>query len=111
MTVFGFAYRDGKPNMTWMRIVRADGKMLPISGAKNDKLARLNERTLEIERTLTDPVALAKPYTLRVALRFNPDYDLNDNMDGRQYECSQFMVRKPAFGEGEGGLLGIADHP
>ena len=40
VTVFGFAYRDGKPNMTWMRIVRADGKMLPISGAKNDKLAR-----------------------------------------------------------------------
>src|SRR6266478_2837054 len=38
--VFGFAYRDGKPNMTWMRIVKADGKMLPISGAKNDKLAR-----------------------------------------------------------------------
>ena len=38
--VFGFAYRDGRPDMTWMRIVKADGKMLPISGAKNDKLAR-----------------------------------------------------------------------
>jgi hypothetical protein len=38
--VFGFAYRDGKPNMTWMRIITADGKMLPISGAKNSKLAR-----------------------------------------------------------------------
>ena len=40
VTVFGFAYRDGKPNMTWMRIVKGDGKLLPISGAKNDKLAR-----------------------------------------------------------------------
>jgi hypothetical protein len=40
VTAFGFAYRDGKPNMTWMRIITADGKMLPISGAKNDKLSR-----------------------------------------------------------------------
>jgi len=38
--VFGFAYRDGRPDMTWMRIIKADGTMLPISGAKNDKLAR-----------------------------------------------------------------------
>lgn len=38
--VTGFAYRDGRPNMTWMSIVKADGKMLPISGAKHDKLAR-----------------------------------------------------------------------
>lgn len=76
-----------------------------------ERFQRVNEKTLEIQRTLTDPVALAKPYTIRVALRSNPDYDLNDNMDGRQYDCAQFMVRKPAFGEGEGGLLGIADHP
>ena len=69
------------------------------------------EKTLEIERTLHDPIALAKPYTLRVTLRLNPTYDLNDNMDGRQYDCTQFMIRKPAFGEGEGGLLGIAEHP
>ena len=40
VTVYGFPYRDGKANMTWMRIVKADGKLLPISGAKNDKLAR-----------------------------------------------------------------------
>ena len=40
VTAWGFPYRDGKPNMTWMRIVKADGKSLPISGAKNDKLAR-----------------------------------------------------------------------
>lgn len=40
ITVYGFPYRDGKPNMTWMRIITSDGKMLGISGAKNDKLAR-----------------------------------------------------------------------
>ena len=39
--VFGFPYRDGRPNMTWMRIIGPDGKMLPMPpGAKNDKLAR-----------------------------------------------------------------------
>ena len=40
ITVYGFPYRDGKPNMTWMRIVNSQGKLLPISGAKNDKLGR-----------------------------------------------------------------------
>ena len=41
VTVWGFAYRDGRPNMTWNRIVGADGKMLPMpGGAKVDKLAR-----------------------------------------------------------------------
>ena len=40
---YGFPYRDGKPIMTWMRIVKADGKILPISGAKNDKLERYLE--------------------------------------------------------------------
>jgi len=39
--VWGFAYRDGKANMTWNRIVKADGKLLPVpGGAKADKLAR-----------------------------------------------------------------------
>ena len=76
-----------------------------------ERFHRLDEKTLEIERTLNDPIALAKPYTVRVTVRLNPEFDLNDNMDGRQYDCMQFMVRKPAFGEGEGGLLGISDHP
>ena len=76
-----------------------------------ERFRRLDAGSLEIVRTLTDPIALAKPYTRRVVLRLNPNYDLNENMDGKQYDCSQFMVRKPAFGEGEGGPLGIADHP
>ncbi|MCZ6753040.1 MAG: DUF6152 family protein [Acidobacteria bacterium] len=38
--VWGFQYRDGRPNMTWMRMMKDDGTMLPIAGAKNDKLSR-----------------------------------------------------------------------
>ena len=41
VTVWGFAYRDGKPNMTWNRIVQANGKLVPMpGGAKNEKLGR-----------------------------------------------------------------------
>lgn len=76
-----------------------------------ERFRRVALDRLEIERTLTDPVALAKPFTTKVALRLRPDLDLNENMDGRQYDCTQFMVRKPAFGEGENGLLGISDPP
>jgi hypothetical protein len=76
-----------------------------------ERIRRADSNTLEIERTLTDPVALAKPFTTRVTMRSRPDFDLNENMDGRQFDCTQFMVRKPSFGEGENGLLGIADHP
>ena len=76
-----------------------------------ERFRRLDERTLEIQRTLTDPIALAKPFITTVTMRLRPNLDLNENMDGRQYDCTQFMVRKPAFGEGENGLLGISDHP
>jgi hypothetical protein len=72
-----------------------------------ERFRRLDNNTLEIERTLTDPIALAKPFVIRISLKSRPDQDLNENQDGRQYDCTQFMVRKPAFGEGEGGLLGI----
>ena len=76
-----------------------------------ERLRRLDERTLEIQRTLTDPIALAKPFITNVTMRLRPNLDFNENMDGRQYDCTQFMVRKPTFGEGENGLLGISDHP
>jgi hypothetical protein len=74
-----------------------------------ERFRMLSGDRLEIERTITDPIALAKPFTTRVTLRFRTDVDLDDNMTGRQYDCSQFMVRKPAFGEGENTLLGISD--
>jgi hypothetical protein len=40
ITASGFGFRDGKPNMTWMRIVTADGKALTIGRAKQEKLGR-----------------------------------------------------------------------
>jgi hypothetical protein len=41
ITVWGFPFRDGRPNLQWERIVKADGKALAIPpGAINDKLAR-----------------------------------------------------------------------
>ena len=73
-----------------------------------ERFRRVDADTLEIERTLTDPIALAKPFTVRVVLQFSPDKDLDDNVG---YDCTQFMVRKPAFGEGEGGLMGISEPP
>ena len=73
-----------------------------------ERFRRIDAANLEIERTLADPVALAKPYTSRVVLRLNPNYTRNEYTDN---DCMQYMIRKPAFGKGEGGLLGISDHP
>ncbi|MCH8268208.1 MAG: hypothetical protein IH846_11875 [Acidobacteria bacterium] len=73
-----------------------------------ERLRRVDAETLEIERTLTDPIALAKPFTTRVALKFAPDKDLDENV---ATDCTQFMMRKPAFGEGAGGLMGISEPP
>jgi hypothetical protein len=74
-----------------------------------ERFTRTAPDRMEIERTIADPIALAKPFTTKVTLRLRPDVDLDDNMTGRQYDCSQFMVRKSAFGEGENSLLGIAE--
>ncbi len=73
-----------------------------------ERFRRVDADTLEMERTLTDPIALAKPFTIRVVLKFSPDKDLDENTG---YDCSQFMVRKPAFGEGIGGVMGISEPP
>ncbi len=70
-----------------------------------ERFRRVDFDTLEIERTLTDPIAFAKPFTATASLMLNPDVDLNEN--GQQYDCTQFMVRKPFFGEGENTFLGI----
>lgn len=86
---------DGHEHSTQLRVV--------------ERFRRPTAGILEIERTLTDPIALAKPHTSRTVLRLNPRRDLNENSANN--DCSQYMVRKPAFGEGMGGLLGIADQP
>ena len=75
-----------------------------------ERFRRVDAETLEIERTLTDPIALAKPFTLRVGLKLSLDKDLDENL-GTGYDCTQFMMRKPAFGEGIGGVMGISEPP
>jgi hypothetical protein len=73
-----------------------------------ERFRRVDAGTLEIERTLTDPVALSEPYMTRVLLRLNPNRDLDFNGTN---DCTQYMVRKPGFGKGMGGLLGISESP
>ena len=75
-----------------------------------ERFRRVDAGNLEIERTLTDPIALAKPFTVRVGLTLSLDKDLDENL-GTGYDCTQFMMRKPAFGEGIGGVMGISEPP
>ena len=75
-----------------------------------ERFRRVDAESLEIERTLTDPVALAKPFTTTVSLKLSPDKDLDENING-VYDCSQFMMRKPAFGDGINTVLGISEPP
>ena len=75
-----------------------------------ERIRRIDAETLEIERTFSDPIALAKPFTMDVVLKLSPDKDLDDNINGG-YDCTQFMMRKPAFGEGIGGVMGISEPP
>jgi len=44
ITVSGFAFKDGRPGMTWMRVVKADGKVLPLTGFKNNMLAEFLQK-------------------------------------------------------------------
>jgi hypothetical protein len=74
-----------------------------------EKFRRTDFDTLEIERTITDPVSMSKPMTQTVSVKLTPSLNLNENMDGRQYDCHQFMIRKDFFGEGENTLLGISE--
>ena len=75
-----------------------------------ERFRRVDADTLEIERTLTDPIALAEPFTTGVVLKLSPDRDMDENING-VYDCTQFMMRKPAFGEGINTLLGISEPP
>jgi hypothetical protein len=77
-----------------------------------ERYRRVSADRLELERTLSDPIALARPHTTRAIMRLSTSVDLNENFNGKQYDCTQFMVRKPNFGEGGGdtdGLMGISE--
>jgi len=75
-----------------------------------ERYRRVDAETLEVERTLTDPIALAEPFTTSVVLKLSPARDMDENIDG-VYDCTQFMMRKSAFGEGVGGVMGISELP
>jgi len=69
-----------------------------------ERFRRVDADTLQIDRTFTDPVALAKPYTTSATLKLMPDLAFKENI-----VCQQYYVKKLAFGYE--GLLGINDHP
>lgn len=69
-----------------------------------ERLRRVDADTLEWERTMTDPIALARPYTTKATLKLRTDPTFTENV-----VCDQYYVRK--VGMGFGGLLGINEHP
>ena len=69
-----------------------------------ERFRRVDAETLEIERTITDPNSLAKPYMTRATLKLSPNVTFQENVI-----CDQYYGRKIAFGFE--GILGISDHP
>lgn len=69
-----------------------------------ERLRRVDADTLEWERTMTDPIALSRPYTTKSTLKLRNDPTFIENV-----VCDQYYVRK--VGMGFGGLLGINEHP
>ncbi len=75
-----------------------------------ERYRRVDPDHLELERTLTDPVALAEPHQARAIFEMAKEvYDMDENVDGRQNDCSGYMLRESFFGKTD--LLRIGDHP
>ena len=87
-------------NETWLDNLGHEHRQLHLV----ERFRRLDAETLEIERTLTDPIALAKPFVTTATLKLTPNLTFQENVI-----CDQYYARKPGFGFG--GLLGINDHP
>lgn len=87
-------------NETWLNNLGYENRKLHLV----ERFRRLDAETLEIERTFTDPVALAQPYTTRAILKVRHDLTFTENVI-----CDQHYVRKVGFGFG--GILGINNHP
>ena len=131
-----YIYTDGRPHpqpleLTWnghsvgrwdgdtlvvdVQGIRDEGWLDTAGNEHSDQLhvverwRRLDSNTLEVERTLTDPIVMESPYTYNTTLRFSPRYTLRN--DTRNDDCTQYMMRKPSFGEGINGILGIFEHP
>jgi hypothetical protein len=87
-------------NETWLNNLGYEHRNLRLE----ERIRRVDAETLEIERTFTDPIALARPYKTFATLKLTPDYTFTENVI-----CDQYYVRKVGFGFG--GLLGINAHP
>ena len=87
-------------NETWLDDQGHEHRKLHIV----DRFRRVDAETLEIERTLSDPIALAKPHKTYATLKLRPNLAFQENV-----VCDQYYERKIGFGFG--GLLGINAHP
>jgi len=85
---------------TWLDNMGHENRQLHVV----EHLRRVDADTLQIDRTLTDPKALAKPYATSATLKLMPNLPFQENVI-----CDQYYVKKIAFGYG--GLLGINNHP
>jgi hypothetical protein len=87
-------------NETWLDNLGHENRELKIV----ERFRRVDAETLEIDRTLTDPIALASPYTTSATLKLSPNLAFQENVI-----CGQYYIRKFAFGYD--GLMGINIHP
>jgi hypothetical protein len=87
-------------NETWLDNMGHENRQLRIE----ERFRRLDSETLQIDRTLTDPVMLARPYTTTATLKLTPSMTFEENV-----VCGQYYYRQYAFGYD--GLLGIWSHP
>lgn|GEM_PF-5606670 len=69
-----------------------------------ERFRRVDAETLEIERTITDPVGLAKPYVTHATLKLTPNLTFHANV-----LCEQYYFRDINYGFS--GLMGINGHP
>jgi hypothetical protein len=87
-------------NETWLDNLGHENRELKIV----ERIRRVDGETLQIDRTLTDPVTLARPYTTSATLKAAPNMKFVENV-----VCGQYYIRKFAFGYD--GLMGINTHP
>jgi len=87
-------------NETWLDNLGHENRELKIV----ERIRRVDGETLQIDRTLTDPITLARPYTTTATLKAASNLKFVENV-----VCGQYYIRKFAFGYD--GLLGINIHP
>jgi hypothetical protein len=85
---------------TWVDNLGHEARQLRIV----ERFRRVDAETLQIGRTLTDRVALARPYTTSATLKLTPNLEFQENVI-----CGQYYFRSFAFGYDS--LLGIWTHP